>query len=85
MALRGTARPHGGFAVEDATSCRHLLGSGVWCWETTLVRGKLNLCDGEQSREGKGMARGRDGDVLGREDAHGAFRRKTSAMFYCWT
>ena len=63
VALHGTARPHGDFAFEDATSCqRHLLGNGascrgVPCWGTTLGCGRLNLCNGEQSKEEKGMRR----------------------------
>ena len=34
---------------------------------------------------GEGDAQGREDDVLGREGAQGAFRRKSSAMFYCQT
>lgn len=60
MALHSTAWPDGDFAFEDAIGCWHLLANGAscWgssCWATMLVSGRLNLCNGEQRREEKGM------------------------------
>lgn len=56
VALHSTAWPHEDFAF----GCWHLLangascwGSSCWgssCWATTLVCGRLNLCDGEWRR-----------------------------------